>query len=319
MNVRKLAWIENTRLEALEALTQEDSQALYASLQNALAKELDNGADEELLSKIESAMDDVEQSWLMPTACKSEEDNGTIDMQPQPEDTMSPNEAQLKSAQVRLSNTQDRLDNGYYESKGLTAAATETAEKLAAEVVELEEACKNEDECVTIIEPTPEQNMETQPTQTRNAEEALESLRIGDLTLNELLATGLISLDVFRYTIAQAEGEEVAKPQPPAAQPKAQVQASGQGAINLAVAYFLGGFMKAGQQYKVKSQKGDGMYTQLVAEYPNPGLSITDVQFRKAINELLEVSALANNVAELKAAGGNWAPKSRWFLPSNEG
>lgn len=159
--------------------------------------------------------------------------------------------------------------------------------------------------------------METQPTQTRNAEEALESLRIGDLTLNELLATGLISLDVFRYTIAQAEGEEVAKPQPPAAQPKAQVQANSQGAINLAVAYFLGGFMKSGQQYKVKSQKGDGMYTQLVAE--NPGLAITDVQFRKAINELLEVSALANNVAELKAAGGNWAPKSRWFLPSNEG
>jgi len=62
MNVRKLAWIENTRLQALEALTQEDSQALYASLQNALTKELDNGADEELLSKIESAMDDVEQS-----------------------------------------------------------------------------------------------------------------------------------------------------------------------------------------------------------------------------------------------------------------
>jgi len=75
--------------------------------------------------------------------------------------------------------------------------------------------------------------------------------------------------------------------------------------------------MKAGQQYKVKSRRGDGMYTQLVAE--NPGLAITDVQFRKAINALLEVSALANNVEELKAAGGNWAPKSRWFLPSNEG
>ena len=230
---------------------------------------------------------------------------------------MSPNEAQLKSAQARLSNTQDRLDNGYYEERGLATVATEAAEKLAAEIVEIEAACKNEDECVTIIEPTPEQNMETQPTQTRNAEEALESLRIGDLTLNELLATGLISLDVFRYTIAQAEGEEVAKPQPPAAQPKAQVQANGQGAINLAVAYFLGGFMKAGQQYKVKSRKGDGMYTQLVAE--NPGLAITDVQFRKAINLLLNESALANNVAELKAAGGNWAPKSRWFLPSSEG
>ena len=268
-----------------------------------------------VITKIEAAMDDVEASWL--STCKTEATDGTIDMQPQPEDTMTPNEAKLKSAQARLSNTQDRLDSGYYESKGLTAIATEAAEKLAAEVVELEEACKNEDECVTIIAPTQEQNMETQPTQTRNAEEALESLRIGDLTLNELLATGLISRDVFRYTIAQAEGEEVEKPQPPAAQPKAQVQANGQGAINLAVAYFLGGFMKAGQQYKVKSRRGDGMYTQLVAE--NPGLAITDVQFRKAINLLLNESALANNVAELKAAGGNWAPKSRWFLPSTEG
>lgn len=313
--IRKLAWIENTRQEALEAITPEQSQDLYMSLQAALASELDNGGAEEVITKIEAAMDDVEASWV--AACKTAVTDDTIDMDPQPEDIMTPNEAQLKSAQARLSNTQDRLDSGYYESKGLTAIATEAAEKLAAEVVELEEACKNEDECVTIIEPTPEQNMETQPTQTRNAEEALESLRIGDLTLNELLATGLISLDVFRYTIAQAEGEEVAKPQPPAAQPKAQVQANGQGAINLAVAYFLGGFMKAGQQYKVKSRKGDGMYTQLVAE--NPGLAITDVQFRKAINLLLNESALANNVAELKAAGGNWAPKSRWFLPSTEG
>jgi hypothetical protein len=284
--IRKLAWIENTRLEALEAFTPEQSQDLYMSLQAALASELDNGGPEEVITKIEAAMDDVEASWA--AACKTEATDDTIDMDPQPEDIMTPNEAQLKSAQARLSNTQDRLDNGYYESK-----------KLAAEVVELEEACKNEDECVTIIAPTQEQNMETQPTQTRNAEEALESLRIGDLTLNELLATGLISRDVFRYTIAQAEGEEVEKPQHPAAQPKAQVQANGQGAINLAVAYFLGGFMKAGQQYKVKSRRGDGMYTQLVAE--NPGLAITDVQFRKAINLLLNESALANNVAELKA------------------
>ena len=313
--IRKLAWIENTRQEALEAFTPEQSQDLYMSLQAALASELDNGGAEEVITKIEAAMDDVEASWL--STCKTEATDGTIDMQPQPEDTMTPNEAKLKSAQARLSNTQDRLDNGYYESKGLTAAATETAEKLAAEVATLEEACKNDDECGTIIAPTQEQNMETQPTQTRNAEEALESLRIGDLTLNELLATGLISREVFRYTIAQAEGDEVAKPQPPAAQPKAQVQANGQGAINLAVAYFLGGFMKAGQQYKVKSRRGDGMYTQLVAE--NPGLAITDVQFRKAINLLLNESALANNVAELKAAGGNWAPKSRWFLPSTEG
>ena len=143
MNVRKLAWIENTRLEALEALTQEDSQALYASLQNALAKELDNGADEELLSKIESAMDDVEQSWLMPTACKSEEDNGTI------------------------------------------------------------------------IAPTKEQNMDNPSTENRTAEEALETLRIGDLTLNELLSTGLLSPEQFRKAIGWAEGEEETVPSQP--------------------------------------------------------------------------------------------------------
>jgi len=215
MNVRKLAWIENTRLEALEALTQEDSQALYASLQNALAKELDNGADEELLSKIESAMDDVEQSWLMPTACKSEEDNGTIDMQPQPEDIMSPNEAQLKSAQARLSNTQDRLDSGYYEERGLTTVATEAAEKLAAEIVEIEAACKNEEDNGTIIAPTKEQNMDNPSTENRTAEEALETLRIGDLTLNELLSTGLLSPEQFRKAIGWAEGEEETVPSQP--------------------------------------------------------------------------------------------------------
>ena len=212
MNVRKLAWIENTRLEALEALTQEDSQALYMSLQNALAKELDNGADEELLSKIESAMDDVEQSWLMPAACKSEVTDDTIDMQPQPEDTMSPNEAQLKSAQARLSNTQDRLDNGYYEERGLTSIAAEAAEKLAEEVVTLEAACKNEEDDGIIIAPTKEQNMDNPSTENRTAEEALETLRIGDLTLNELLSTGLLSHEQFRKAIGWAEGEEEEQP-----------------------------------------------------------------------------------------------------------
>lgn len=215
MNVRKLAWIENTRLEALEALTQEDSQALYMSLQNALAKELDNGGDEELLTKIESAMDDVEQSWLMPTACKTEEDNGIIDMQPQPEDTMTPNEAQLKSAQARLSNTQDRLDNGYYEERGLTSIAAEAAEKLAEEVVTLEAACKNEEDDGIIIAPTKEQNMDNPSTENRTAEEALETLRIGDLTLNELLSTGLLSHEQFRKAIGWAEGEEETVPSQP--------------------------------------------------------------------------------------------------------
>ena len=212
MNVRKLAWIENTRIEALEALTQEDSQALYMSLQNALAKELDSGADEELLSKIESAMDDVEQSWLMPTACKNEEDNGIIDTQPQPEDTMSPNEAQLKSAQARLSNTQDRLDSGYYEERGLTSIATEAAEKLAADIVEIEAACKSEEDDGIIIAPTKEQNMDNPSTENRTAEEALETLRIGDLTLNELLSTGLLSHEQFRKAIGWAEGEEEEQP-----------------------------------------------------------------------------------------------------------
>ena len=140
MNVRKLAWIENTRLEALEALTQEDSQALYVSLQNALSKELDAGGDEELLSKIESAMDDVEQSWLMPAACKKEEDDGII------------------------------------------------------------------------IAPTKEQNMDNPSTENRTAEESLETLRIGDLTLNELLSTGLLSHEQFRKAIGWAEGEEEEQP-----------------------------------------------------------------------------------------------------------
>ena len=308
--VRKLAWIENKKQDLTESFSLESATELYTQLQEALCQELEKEGSEDyeeaVVVAIESAMD--------VAIIKMTDFNDTHTE----EEDVTQNEAQLISAQARLSNTQDRLDNGYYEEKGLVPVAEAAAEKLADEIEALEEACKNEADHGTIIAPTPEQNMETSTTQTRNAEEALETLRIGDLTLNELLATGLINLDVFRYAIAVAEGqEEVAKPQPPAAQPKAQVQANGQGAVNLAVAYFLGGFMKAGQQYKVKSRRGDGMYTQLVAE--NPELAITDVQFRKAINLLLKEGALANNVAELKAAGGNWAPKSRWFLPSSEG
>ena len=308
--VRKLAWIENKKQDLTESFSLESATELYTQLQEALCQELEKEGSEDyeeaVVVAIESAMD--------VAIIKMTDFNDTHTE----EEDVTQNEAQLISAQARLSNTQDRLDNGYYEEKGLVPVAEAAAEKLADEIEALEEACKNEADHGTIIAPTPEQNMETSTTQTRNAEEALETLRIGDLTLNELLATGLINLDVFRYAIAVAEGqEEVAKPQPPAAQPKAQVQANGQGAVNLAVAYFLGGFMKAGQQYKVKSRRGDGMYTQLVAE--NPDLAITDVQFRKAINLLLKEGALANNVAELKAAGGNWAPKSRWFLPSSEG
>lgn len=308
--VRKLAWIENKKQDLTESFSLESATELYTQLQEALCQELEKEGSEDyeeaVVVAIESAMD--------VAIIKMTDFNDTHTE----EEDVTQNEAQLISAQARLSNTQDRLDNGYYEEKGLVPVAEAAAEKLADEIEALEEACKNEADHGTIIAPTPEQNMETSTTQTRNAEEALETLRIGDLTLNELLATGLINLDVFRYAIAVAEGqEEVAKPQPPAAQPKAQVQANGQGAVNLAVAYFLGGFMKAGQQYKVKSRRGDGMYTQLVAE--NPDLAITDVQFRKAINLLLKEGGLANNVAELKAAGGNWAPKSRWFLPSSEG
>lgn len=308
--VRKLAWIENKKQDLTESFSLESATELYTQLQEALCQELEKEGSEDyeeaVVVAIESAMD--------VAIIKMTDFNDTHTE----EEDVTQNEAQLISAQARLSNTQDRLDNGYYEEKGLVPVAEAAAEKLADEIEALEEACKNEADHGTIIAPTPEQNMETSTTQTRNAEEALETLRIGDLTLNELLATGLINLDVFRYAIAVAEGqEEVEKPQPPAAQPKAQVQANGQGAVNLAVAYFLGGFMKAGQQYKVKSRRGDGMYTQLVAE--NPDLAITDVQFRKAINLLLKEGGLANNVAELKAAGGNWAPKSRWFLPSSEG
>ena len=305
--VRKLAWIENKKQDLTESFSLESATELYTQLQEALCQELEKEGSEDyeeaVVVAIESAMD--------VAIIKMTDFNDTHTE----EEDVTQNEAQLISAQARLSNTQDRLDNGYYEEKGLVPVAEAAAEKLADEIEALEEACKNEADHGTIIAPTPEQNMETSTTQTRNAEEALETLRIGDLTLNELLATGLINLDVFRYAIAQAEGEEVEKPQPPAAQPK--VQAADQGPVNLAVAYFLGGFMKAGQQYKVKSRRGDGMYTQLVAE--NPELAITDVQFRKAINLLLKEGGLANNVAELKAAGGNWAPKSRWFLPSSEG
>ena len=98
--IRKLAWIENTRQEALEAITPEQSQDLYMSLQAALASELDNGGAEEVITKIEAAMDDVEASWV--SACKTAVTDDTIDMDPQPEDIMTPNEAKLKSAQARL-------------------------------------------------------------------------------------------------------------------------------------------------------------------------------------------------------------------------
>ena len=125
---------------------------------------------------------------------------------------MSPNEAQLKSAQARLSNTQDRLDSGYYEERGLTSIATEAAEKLAADIVEIEAACKSEEDDGIIIAPTKEQNMDNPSTENRTAEEALETLRIGDLTLNELLSTGLLSHEQFRKAIGWAEGEEEEQP-----------------------------------------------------------------------------------------------------------
>lgn len=310
--VRKLAWIENKKQDITESISLETATELYTQLQDALCVELDKEGEEEyeesIVVAIEAAMD--------VAIIKMTDFNDTHSDAQAEEEDMTQNEAQLISAQARLSNTQERLDNGYYEEKDLVPVAEAAAEKLADEIEVLEEACKNVESCGTIIENQPPQDDNMETSTTRTPEEALETLRIGDLTLNELLQTGLINLEVFRYAIAVAEGqEEVSKPQPPAAQPK--VQAADQGPVNLAVAYFLGGFMKAGQQYKVKSRRGDGMYTQLVAE--NPGLAITDVQFRKAINLLLKEGGLANNVAELKAAGGNWAPKSRWFLPSSEG
>jgi hypothetical protein len=308
--VRKLAWIENKKQDVTESISLETAADLYTQLQEALCVELDKEGEEEyeesIVVAIEAAMD--------VAIIKMTDFNDTHSDTQEEEEDMTQNEVKLMSAEVRHSNIVERLDNGYYEEKGLVPVAEAAAEKLADEIEDLEEACKNVESCGTIIENPPPKENDMETSTTRTPEESLESLLIGDLTLNELLQTGLIDLEVFKYTVAVAEGQEVSKPK---AQPKTKVQAADQGPVNLAVAYFLGNFMKAGQQYKVKSRRGDGMYTQLVAE--NPDLAITDVQFRKAINLLLKEGGLTNNVAELKAAGGNWAPKSRWFLPSSEG
>ena len=83
---------------------------------------------------------------------------------------------------------------------------------LESNNVENKQEVQPEEDDGIIIAPTKEQNMDNPSTENRTAEESLETLRIGDLTLNELLSTGLLSHEQFRKAIGWAEGEEEEQP-----------------------------------------------------------------------------------------------------------